>query len=320
MNTPVAQLFGDHRRFLWSLSYRMTGNAADADDVVQDAFVRLMEHPPARAGESLRPWLVKVALNLSRDLLRRRKRRDYVGPWLPSPVATDDEPAPPSHEPTVDGRSLEDRYDLLESVSFAFLIALERLTPTQRAVLLLRDVFDYSVAETADVVDITEPNVKTTHHRARKAMAAYDGARVIPTASVRQATQQALQQFLQCLDRNDVAGVEALLADDVRTITDGGGEFQAALRPVIGREKVMRFYFALNLKRGETLATFASLNAVPAVIAAVPGATGTTAPRYVFAIDLNRAGKIAHIYVVSASHKLTAIASAVPQVEAPQRP
>ena len=148
MNT-VEQLFDDYRRFLWSLSYRMTGSAADADDVVQDTFVRVMEHPPARVDESLRPWLVKVALNRSRDLLRRRKRRDYVGPWLPSPIPTDDEPAPPSHEPVVEGRTLEDRDDLIESVSFAFLIALEQLTPTQRAVLLLREVFDYSVAETA---------------------------------------------------------------------------------------------------------------------------------------------------------------------------
>jgi len=244
MTASVEQLFGEHRRLLWGLSYRMTGSAADADDVVQDTFVRMIERPPARASEPLRPWLVKVALNLSRDLLRRRKRRDYVGPWLPSPIETAED-EPPSHEPVVDGRrTLEDRYDLLESVSFAFLIALERLTPTQRAVLLLRDVFDYSVAETADALDLTEANVKTTHHRARKAMAAYDGARVIPTASVRDATRAALAQFLQCLDRNDVRGVEALLAEDVRTLTDGGGEYQAALRPIVGRDKVTRFYVA----------------------------------------------------------------------------
>ena len=226
----LTELFAEHRRFLWSLSYRMTGNAADADDVVQDAFVRLIERPPARLDSSLRPWLVKVALNLSRDLLRKRKRREYVGPWLPSPVSTHDEPVPPSHEPVVEGRTLEDRYDLLESVSFAFLIALERLTPTQRGVLLLRDVFDYSVAEAADALDLTEANVKTTHHRARKAMAAYEAGHPVPAAAAQAATQQALMQFLTCLERHDVAGVEALLADDVRTTTDGGGEFQAALR------------------------------------------------------------------------------------------
>src|SRR5262249_44539739 len=77
----VEELFAEHRRFLWSLSYRMTGNAADADDVVQDTFVRAIEHPSRRPDDPLRPWLVKVTLNLSRDLLRKRKRRDYVGPW-----------------------------------------------------------------------------------------------------------------------------------------------------------------------------------------------------------------------------------------------
>jgi RNA polymerase sigma factor (sigma-70 family) len=318
MNVSIEHLFGAHRRLLWSLSYRMTGSAADADDVVQDTFVKVMERAPARTDEALRPWLVKVALNLSRDLLRRRKRREYVGPWLPSPIPTDEEP-PPSHEPIVDGRhTLEDRYDLLESVSFAFLIALEQLSPTQRAVLLLRDVFDYSVAETAGALDMTEANVKTTHHRARKAMAAYDGERVIPSHSVRQATRDALAQFLQCLERNDVAGVEALLADDVRTLTDGGGEFQAALRPIIGRDKVTRFYFAINPKRGETHAAFASLNGAPAVLARVPAATGSAAPRFAVTIDLNRDGKIAHIYVVSATPKLGALGDAFDQIRSPQ--
>ena len=104
MTVAFDRLFDEHRRFLWGISYRMTGSAADADDVVQDTFVRAIEHPPARTDEPLRPWLVKVALNLSRDVLRRRKRREYVGPWLPSPIDTADEPAPPSHEPIVDGR------------------------------------------------------------------------------------------------------------------------------------------------------------------------------------------------------------------------
>ena len=305
--TTLTDLFDEHRRFLWGLSYRMTGNAADAEDVVQDAFVRLMEHPPARSDGSLRPWLIKVALNLSRDLLRRRKRREYVGPWLPSPIATHDEHGPPAHEPVVDGRTLEDRYDLIESVSFAFLVALERLTPTQRGVLLLRDVFDYSVAETADALDLTKANVKTTHHRARKAMTGYDSARIASGEAVQRATQYALVQFLQCLERHDVAGVEALLAEDVRTTTDGGGEFYAALRPVIGRDKVTRFALATNAKYPETFGEFASINGRPAIVAVVPGATGASAPRYVIAIDVNREGKITHFYVVSASRKLTAI-------------
>src|SRR5262249_59509545 len=123
--------FRANERFLWGLCYRMTGCAADADDLVQDTFVRVLARPP-RMDDPLRPWLVRVAMNLGRDLLRRRRRRPYVGPWLPSPIETGDEESPPSFEPTLEGGlTTEGRYDLLESVSFAFLVALEALTPQQ---------------------------------------------------------------------------------------------------------------------------------------------------------------------------------------------
>ena len=168
-------LFTQHQRFLWGLCYRLTGSAADADDLVQETFVRTIERPPARMKDPLRPWLVRVAMNLGRDLLRRRRRAPYKGPWLPSPIETNGqdlfpreevalplgeialplgEVAPPSHEVVFEGGSTEGRYELLESVSFAFLLALEVLTPQQRAVLLLRDVFDYSVRETADLAKL----------------------------------------------------------------------------------------------------------------------------------------------------------------------
>src|SRR6185369_4010688 len=148
---------------------------------------------------------------------------------------TSEEAAPPSHEPTVDGReTLEGRYDLLESVSMAFLVALEQLTPRQRAVLLLRDVFDYSVKETCEALDLSEPNVKTTHHRARHVMSAYDRQRLRRSSSVQNSNRAALFQFLQRLEANDVAGLEALLAEDVKTTTDGGGEFRSALRTIVG--------------------------------------------------------------------------------------
>jgi RNA polymerase sigma-70 factor (ECF subfamily) len=307
MNTSIEQLFGDHRRFLWSLSYRMTGNAADADDVVQDTFVRMMERPPARTDQSLRPWLVKVALNRSRDVLRRRKRREYVGPWLPSPIPTDEEPAPPSHEPIVEGRSLEDRYDLLESVSFAFLVALEQLTPTQRAVLLLRDVFDYSVSEAAEALDLSEANVKTTHHRARRAMDAYNATRVVPTARVRDASRDALFEFLRRLQANDVAGVEALLARDARTTTDGGGEFRSALRTIVGRDKVARFYLAVSQIGEGVTARPLMLNGLPAVLVEAASAPDRVALRSVMQAQLDRDGKISHIFVVSATAKLSAL-------------
>ena len=308
MTLPLAQLFDEHRRFLWGVSYRMTGSAADADDIVQETFVRAMEHPPHRTDEPLRPWLVKVALNLSRDVLRRRKRRDYVGPWLPSPIDTSDEPAPPSHEPMIDGReTLEARYDLLESVSMAFLVALEQLTPRQRAILLLRDVFDYSVKETADALDLSEPNVKTTLHRARQVMAGYDGERALPTARVQDSSRRALFQFLQRLQANDVAGVEALLADDVKTTTDGGGEFRSALRTIVGRDKVARFFVAVStIGQGHT-ARVMVLNGLPAVVIDTAIVPPRVAPRSVMQVDVDATERIRHIYVVSATPKLCAL-------------
>ena len=116
----------------------MTGNAADADDLVQETFVRAIKRPPPRTDEPWHLWLVRVAINLSRDLLRQRKRQSYEGQWLPSPIET----VPPTFDPPDESGNPATRYDLIESVSFAFLLALEALTPTQRAVLVLRDVFD----------------------------------------------------------------------------------------------------------------------------------------------------------------------------------
>ncbi len=115
----------------------------------------------------------------------------------------------------------------MESVSYAFLLALEALTPAQRAVLLLRDVIDYEVRETAVALGMSEANVKTTHHRARRAMAAYDGARCRPTPARQSATGAALARFLDALQRDDVAALEALLSEEVRSLTDGG-EYPAA--------------------------------------------------------------------------------------------
>jgi len=298
---PIDALYNEHRGFLWSLCYRLTGSAADAEDVVQETFVRAIERPPSRRDEPLRPWLVKVALNLGRDLLRRRRRRSYTGPWLPSPIETDD---PPSHEPA----TLEGRYDLLESVSFAFLVALETLTPAARAVLLLRDVFDYSVKETADALDLSEANVKTTHHRARKAMAAYDRERQVPTTVRRESTRKALTAFLRALEQHDVNTIEALLADDVRTTTDGGGEFRSALRTIVGRQNVTRFYVSVAEHAADAKVRMPTLNGIPSVVVEIPSPSPGIAPRFTMTAELDRNGKIAHLYVVSATRKLTALA------------
>lgn len=305
----LADQFKDQRSFLWGLCYRLTGDAADADDLVQETFARALAHPPARTDEPWRPWLVRVALNLGRDLLRRRRRRSYVGVWLPSPIDTGEDASPPSHEPTfADGMSTEGRYDLLESVSTAFLVALEVLTPQQRAVLLLRDVFDYSVHETSAALGLTETNVKTTHHRARRAMQAYDQARCVPTQTLQERTQQALERLITCLFTRDIIGLEKLLAADVRAISDGGGEFLANLKPVVGREKLLRFYFK-TLDHQQTVGAYSirMLNGLPALVIEFAHHQERRAPRLVQQCLINTEGQITTCYAVLSSRKLTAV-------------
>lgn len=304
----IEDLFKAHERFLWGLCYRMTGNAADADDLVQETFIRAMKSPPARTDEPWLPWLIRVAMNLARDLLRRRKRMRYEGPWLPSPIETGEEASPPSFEPEDAEGNPATRYDLIESVSFAFLLALEALTPSQRATLLLRDVFDYSVKETAEALGISEQNVKTTHHRARRSMEDYDKARAIPTASLQARTRSAVERFLQYIRNHDVAGAEKFLADDVRQYSDGGGEFIAARVPIVGKKKVTLFYSTIAEKSPSSMIhEWKMMNGLPALITRFDPPIPHYAPLLVTLCDIDEEGKIKRINVVLASRKLTAL-------------
>ena len=301
----IEHLFAEHRQYLWGIGYRMTGNAADADDLVQETFVRAMNHPPAKLDQPLRPWLVQVLMNLSRDLLRRRKRQSYEGIWLPSPIETAEDVSSTVSE----SQNAATRYDLMESVSFAFLLAMEALTPTQRAVLLLRDVFDYSVAETAKALNISEPNVKTTLHRARRAMSDYDCSRVIPTREVQTQTRQVMERFLRLLSEQNVAGIENLLARDARQLSDGGGEFIAARAPIIGRKKVALFNLRIAAQASTLAINFSwrMLNGMPALVTDLSQVPPNYAPRVVMLFELDAENRIRHIYNVLASRKLTAI-------------
>src|SRR5262249_7892974 len=161
-----AELYEVNRRYLWGMCYRMTGNASDAGDLVQETFVKSLQHPQKRTDLPMRPWLDRGALSLGRDRLRSRRRRQG-GVCHPSPVPREELDTAQSFEPSAaETDSPMARYDMLESVSFAFLLALEALTPSQRAVLLLRDVFDYSTAETAEALGSSESGVKVTLLRA----------------------------------------------------------------------------------------------------------------------------------------------------------
>jgi RNA polymerase sigma-70 factor (ECF subfamily) len=304
-----AEVFEVDRKLLWGLCYRMTGNAADADDIVQETFVRAIENPPRRLDRPLRPWLVRVAMNLSRDYLRRRRRRAYVGPWLPSPVPTDEADSPASYEPPAPTEdSPAARYDMLESISFAFLLALEALTPSARAVLLLRDVFDYSTAETAEALDITEASVKVILHRARRRMSEYDKDRHASSPRQTAETHRALEQFLLYLSTRDQEGMERLLTEDVVDLSDGGGQVAAARQAIRGRDKVLRLLFGLAAKF-TTLPrfTFRLLNGQPALLIEGDYNRPGIASRFTLGIEVDRTGRIKQFNFVLAPDKLSAL-------------
>jgi RNA polymerase sigma factor (sigma-70 family) len=295
-----------HERRLWGLCYRMTGSVADADDLVQETFARALEAPP-RLDAPLEPWLTRVAMNLARDALRRRRRSSYPGPWLPAPVETGDAAA--EVETAAEPASTEGRYDLLESVTFAFLLAIEALSPQQRAVLLLRDVFDYSVRETAGALGLSEANVKTTHLRARRSMAAYDAGRTLPTRTMQERNRRALEGLMSALRAHDVAGVERLLAGQVRYRSDGGGEFFTARVPVLGPKKVAALLVRLEELHGPPDAIeVRALNGFPGLLAWYRGLSRTqeVAP-LLLRVEADGEGRIVEVFSLLAPRKLAGI-------------
>lgn len=298
--------FHEERGHLFGVLYRLTGSTADAEDLVQATFERALERPPRDTGRPWRPWLVRVAVNLGRDHLRRRRRRSYDGPWLPAPLETPDGGLPfDVHEPP----GTQGRYELMESVSYAFLLALEELTPTQRAVLLLRDVFEYSGRETAEVLGLSEVGARQHLVRARRAMAAYDGG--ADERARRPTEHQArdiLARFLVAVTSGDAKEVEALLAEDVVLETDAGGEYHAARIPVTGREKVARFYVNIARISGVPIADLRSLNGEIGVVTDVSEPKPGLAPRVVTLATLDADGRLARIYSVLTTRKLAGIA------------
>lgn len=318
----LERAFVEDRRSLWALCYRMTGSAADADDLVQSTFERALERPPRDTSRPWRPWLFRVAVNLARDQLRRRKRMAYKGPWLPEPIDTDElvgdlaessphrsAPTAEPAEPRVEPADTAGRYDLLESVSYAFLVALEALTPTQRAVLLLRDVLEYSARDAALALDLSEPNVRTIHLRARRAMAGYESARVPLGEAASETTRRLAARFVVCLGSRDVAGIEALLTEGVVMLNDGAGEFAAAAVPVIGREKVARFQVGITKGLSQLPdVAWCRLNGLPALVVEVDPQTAKPrqAPRFVILATPSRDGSLGAICMVLAPSKLYA--------------
>ncbi|MEJ1199754.1 MULTISPECIES: RNA polymerase sigma-70 factor [unclassified Streptomyces] len=227
MTTATAEEFERHRPRLFGLAYRMLGSADEAEDTVQDAYLRFSGAD--RAGiEQPAAWLAKVVTNLCLDRLTsaRARRETYVGAWLPEPVLTSDGTLGPLE-------SAERR----DAVSTAMLVLLERLTPTERAVYVLREAFAYGHREIAEALDLTEANCRQLYRRA-VARIGEPGTR-FPPSPERQ--EELVRSFLTAARDGDLAGLEKLLAEDVVWWSDGGGKVTAARRPIEGRTKVVRF-------------------------------------------------------------------------------
>jgi RNA polymerase sigma-70 factor (ECF subfamily) len=221
----TAQIFNQYRGLLFSIAYRMLSSATDAEDIVQEAFVRWLQASPTEV-QSPQAYLSAVVVRLCIDQLRSPKaqREQYVGPWLPEPI------------PTGAAQGLDEIAILAESLSFAFLIMLESLGPLERAVFLLREVFDYDYAEIAAVVGKSESNCRQILHRAHQHL----GQRR-PRFDISHEQQERItNQFLRASTSGDMQGLLNLLTDDIVFTADSGGKAQIALKPVRGRDKVAR--------------------------------------------------------------------------------
>lgn len=233
MPEKAAQTFNQYRVLLFSIAYRMLGSAADAEDIVQEAFLRWLEVREEDV-QSPKAYLSAVVVRLCIDQLRsaRAQREVYIGRWLPEPVLTGQ-----FQEPS-------DIPMLAESLSFAFLIMLESLGPLERAVFLLREVFDYDYAEIAGIVGKSEANCRQVLHRAHQHL----GHRS-PRFDVSSEQQERITyQFLQASSHGDMQGLLNLLTDDIVLTSDGGGKVRAALKPIYGPDKVARGLFGIMNK------------------------------------------------------------------------
>jgi RNA polymerase sigma-70 factor, ECF subfamily len=229
--------FEDLRGYLFSLAYRMLGSAADAEDVVQEAYLRWqdasdVEHPKA--------FLSKIVTNLCIDHLKsaRVRRETYVGPWLPEPLLTSSEP------------DAAERVEQADSISMAFLVMLETLSPVERAVFLLREVFGYSYPEVAEIVGKSEAHCRQIAHRSKQHIEARRPR--FPTDEKQRV--DLMTAFFNACAAGDLEGLTKLLAEDAVLWSDGGGKVKAARRPITGSEKVARFLVGILSKADARMA------------------------------------------------------------------
>jgi RNA polymerase sigma-70 factor, ECF subfamily len=283
-----AEVFASARPMLFSIAYRMLGSVMDAEDVVQDAYLRWDEAPETEV-RSPRAYLTTIVTRLAINHLRaaRNKRETYVGPWLPEPLVTEDKP---------------DTVELAESLSMAFLVLLERLAPVERAAFLLHEVFEFEYGEIARIVDKTEANCRQLVARARKRIGSSEARFEADPAQAK----RLVERFTEASFAGDLEGLVSVLAEDITLWGDGGGKVQgAALKPVHGAKPVARFVLGVmeRLVPVETIVRPTEINGQPGFIAYVSGR-----PLSALIFDI-REGRIHTIYAIGNPDKLQALSA-----------
>ena len=279
---PDAAEFEALRPLLFTVAYEMLEVAADAEDVVQEAWLRWSRVDPTTVHDH-RAYLVRIVIRLSLNRFRTvsRQRESYVGPWLPEPLLTVPDVA--------------DDVELADSVSTAMLLVLQTLTPVERAVFVLREVFDVPYDEIAQGVDRTPAAVRQIAHRAREHVAARR-----PRQRVERTEHAAvLERFRVAADTGDLQALVDVLAPDVLLVTDGGGVRKAALRPILGRDKVLRFLEAVTPRDLDVELRVEMVGGRPGLVAVVDGVVDS-----VITIDVVD-GVVGSLYFVRNPDKLT---------------
>ena len=280
-----AETFQQYRALLFSIAYRMLGSVADAEDMLQEAFIRWQKSSDEEI-RSPRAFLVTIVSRLCINHLQsaRVQREEYVGQWLPEPILTG-----PGSDPSEASR-------LDESLSLAFLLLLERLTPMERAVFLLHEVFDYEYFEIAQTLGQNEANCRQILGRARKHVAE---ARPRFDASLQQ-REQLLHQFLDATSNGDLDGLVALLSSEVVFHSDGGGKAAAVPNLVYGPDNVARAVLGgvKKLVPKNVVRRMAHVNGQPGVVSYLDGR-----PFSIFTMDIEN-GLVRNIYVVTNPEKL----------------
>ncbi|GGV56117.1 RNA polymerase sigma24 factor [Streptomyces longisporoflavus] len=291
----VTDVFEEHRPVLMGVAYRMLGRVADAEDVVQEAWLRWSAADQEQVREP-RAYLVRVTTRLAIDRLRhvQSRRESYVGPWLPEPLVTD-------YGPTVPDTA--EQAVLADSVSIAVLVVLESLSPLERAVFVLREAFGFPFSEIAATLDRGEPAVRQLAARARKHVDEGKPRYTVDPGERRDLTER----FLAAAAGGDLDGLMSLLAPDVRLVGDSGGKAKAPLRVIENADKVGRFLDGAarrGVPGGAVVETrFLEVNGAYSALILVDGK-----PDSVFQLDVVD-GRIANVYIIRNPDKLLGFAS-----------